>query len=108
MQTFKEINQNKVHESKYISVWAVDVELLFTHLWRRIRIKMLFIYMKKVQNTGFDGTDSQRNKSSPHKSAIGQSCLSANNISVKEKTIENKGSNTDSVQFIEPAIFRIA
>lgn len=48
MQTFKEINQNKVHESKYISVWAVDVELLFTHLWRRIRIKMLFIYMKKV------------------------------------------------------------
>lgn len=43
-----------------------------------------------------------------HKSAIGQSCLSANNISEKEKTIENKGSNTDLVQFIEPAIFRIA
>lgn len=54
MQTFKEINQNKVHESKYISVWAV--ELLFTHLWRRICIKKLFIYMKKVQNTDSDGT----------------------------------------------------
>lgn len=64
MQTFKEINQNKVHESKYISVWAVDVELLFTHLWRRIRIKMLFIYMKKVQNTDSDGTGLQRNKCS--------------------------------------------